>query len=192
MVALAGAAAIVFPAYFYVIDPNAAEAARIRSGAAAASMELAARTAELESWNAKAGTDPNAALKEEIASVGAELARLDEESAGALAALVTPEQMVKILGEMLNTPGDIELVAMENLPPEELVSPGAGAGLYRHAVRVTFRGGYAGIMSHLLALENLPHRFLWHAIELRALEYPVSEVTLEVYTLSTDRDFIHA
>ena len=91
---------------------------------------------------------------------------------------------------MLNT-SDIELLSLENLPPKTLMNSGDSM-LYQHTVRITFKGRYLDIMKHLEKMEKSEYNFYWHMINYHVVQHPVSEVTVEVYTLSINKDFLHA
>ena len=98
--------------------------------------------------------------------------------------------MPDILKKMLST-SDIELLSLENLPPKTLMNSGDST-LYQHTVRITFKGRYLDIMKHLEKMEKSEYNFYWYMINYHVVQYPVSEVTVEVYTLSINKDFLHA
>lgn len=58
--------------------------------------------------------------------------------------------------------------------------------VFRHSLRVTLRGKYVDILRFLQTVETLPWRIFWDALVLESVEYPVSLVTVEFHTLSTD------
>ncbi|WP_045860573.1 hypothetical protein [Teredinibacter purpureus] len=60
-------------------------------------------------------------------------------------------------------------------------------GVYKHAVRVSLRGDYFAVIDYLQQLEQLPWKLYWDFIEYEVKSYPNAEVSLEVYTLSTDK-----
>lgn len=58
--------------------------------------------------------------------------------------------------------------------------------VFRHSIRVTLQGKYVDIVRYLRAVEALPWRVMWDAMALESSEYPLSTVTVEFHTLSTD------
>jgi len=62
--------------------------------------------------------------------------------------------------------------------------------LYRHGVELQLQGSYLGTLAYLKQLESLEWRFEWNALIFDIQDYPVGTVTIEVYTYSTERDWI--
>ncbi|ACR10673.1 MSHA biogenesis protein, MshJ [Teredinibacter turnerae T7901] len=61
------------------------------------------------------------------------------------------------------------------------------AGVYRHSVRLRLHGTYFSVVDFLQRLEKLEWSFYWEFIEYQVDAYPRGDVTLEVYTLSTEK-----
>lgn len=119
--------------------------------------------------------------------------------------LVPPERMAALLEQVLGKNRNLQLVALETLPvglfielsPEEKVSAAGGASgqaeggldwlMFKHGVKITVRGSYADLMQYLKELEHLPSQMYWGEASLNVVEYPESELTLTVYTLSLDK-----
>lgn len=62
--------------------------------------------------------------------------------------------------------------------------------LYRHGVEVTVRGNYLDMVDYMSALEAMPARLFWGKAQLEVEEYPASRLTLTLYTLSLDRNWM--
>jgi MSHA biogenesis protein MshJ len=62
--------------------------------------------------------------------------------------------------------------------------------LYRHGVEVTVRGNYLDMVDYMSALEAMPTRLFWGKAQLEVEEYPASRLTLTLYTLSLDRNWM--
>ncbi len=132
--------------------------------------------------------------------------------------LVGSGQMASVLAHMLNLHSGIALESLENLPviklgtgpdatqPESLesdadagnrITPALADGsdeihLFRHTLRITLRGKYLDIVRYLSTVEKLPWRIFWDEVTLDAQQYPLSVVTLEFHTISTDEAWIKA
>ncbi len=133
--------------------------------------------------------------------------------------LVGPKQMARLVHEVLAKNGALQLVSIENLPPLPLggsgiasqakaaapgpaaaqppASPGAslagaatGPVLYLHGMRVVLKGRYVDIVRYLQALQALRWKMFWGRLDLKVQHYPVSEVTLVIYTLGFNRAWI--
>jgi MSHA biogenesis protein MshJ len=125
--------------------------------------------------------------------------------------LVGPDRMRDLLAQLLARHGEVRLRALRSLGRSDVLAPGlatsvattpaanpgtaaAGAdatgGLYRHGVELVLEGGYADLLGYLKAMEALPQRVLWGAINLKVEQHPRSVLTLRVYTLSRDRAWL--
>lgn len=122
--------------------------------------------------------------------------------------LVAPEKMAELMETLLRRNRGLQLVAMTTLPASPIVaketvgdaeprkpaaaSTGMGevAGLYKHGVQITVRGGYADLTAYLVQLEKLPQKMYWGKVELLAQEYPVALLQFTVYTLSASRSWL--
>ena len=65
-----------------------------------------------------------------------------------------------------------------------------GENIYRHGLEVRLAGSYADLLDYVAELERTPQRLLWGGMMLSVTTYPRSELTLTVYTLSRDRDWL--
>lgn len=151
--------------------------------------------------------------KARLTALNARLQSLDPALAGVTRALVSPKEMARLLEDVLHHNQSLEVVSIESLPPEPLLPPtekaqqadvaappataeGAAppdtnfAGFYKHGMRVEVRGRYADIVNYLNALEGLRWRVFWGQVTLETEVYPVSRLTLVVYTLSLRQSWI--
>jgi len=74
------------------------------------------------------------------------------------------------------------------LAPEE--SEQSSIGVYKHSVSLGVEGSYFEIRDFLKRLESLPWKFYWNYLTYKVASYPTAEVTIEIYTLSTERGFL--
>lgn len=68
--------------------------------------------------------------------------------------------------------------------------PVAIGGLYRHGVELVLEGSYADLLGYLQAMEALPQRVLWGGVQLQVEQHPRCVLTLRVYTLSRDPNWL--
>lgn len=62
--------------------------------------------------------------------------------------------------------------------------------LYRHGVELVLEGSYIDLLAYLRALEALPQHLLWGGLQLKVGQHPTNVLTLRLYTLSRDRNWI--
>lgn len=63
-------------------------------------------------------------------------------------------------------------------------------GLYRHGIKLKLKGNYFALRDYLQQLEGLSWQFFWKDFHYKLMEYPNSELEIEIYSLSTKRVFI--
>jgi MSHA biogenesis protein MshJ len=114
--------------------------------------------------------------------------------------LVPPEKMAKLLEQVLNRNGRLQLVSLNTLPVGLLIEPSADAAaanmtgtekqIYKHGVKITVRGSYADLMQYMTELERLPTQMFWGVAKLDVVQHPTAELTLTLYTLSLDKTWL--
>lgn len=215
LVFAAALAVLAFGGYQLVLAPIYADqdalAARIaqqRDTMQGIDAEIAAK---LEAY----GVDPDAASRARLEAVKQESAQLSDSLLAMQHGLVPPERMAPLVDAILRANGRLQLVSMRTLPVET-ISGRAAAGapaqaqatltpppapavaeagkpadlLYRHGVEVTVRGNYLDMVDYMSALEAMPTRLFWGKAQLDVEEYPASRLTLTLYTLSLDRNWM--
>ena len=63
-------------------------------------------------------------------------------------------------------------------------------GLYRHTIKLKLKGRYFHLRNYLSQLENLSWTFFWQKFQYQLLEHPLSELEIEIYSLSSNKEFI--
>lgn len=140
------------------------------------------------------GSDPNAANRAALQRLQGELALTEREIAAYGSTLVSPVQMPVLLQRVLARHRGLTLLSMKTLPPRPLVAaPAASDGaaplegnLYQHGIELKLAGSYPDLLAYAAELDASPQRLLRGGISLTVRQYPVSELTLTIYTLSLD------
>ncbi len=139
------------------------------------------------------------ALRNQVAQLRQEFAVGAEKLESRRDKLVPPDRMADLLEQVLGQNGRLQLLALETgaaIPLGVAVQPdgrgavheagGQRAQVYRHDVRLTVRGSYPDLMQYLTALEKLSGQMYWSSAKMQVRNYPVTEMTITVYTLSMD------
>lgn len=113
--------------------------------------------------------------------------------------LVPPEKMAHLLEDVLSSNTRLQLVALNTLPVTLFSEPTADAAknpstqekqIFKHGVQITVRGSYADLLQYLAALEKMPTQMFWGMAKLNVVQFPSSELTLTLYTLSLDKTWL--
>lgn len=119
--------------------------------------------------------------------------------------LVPPEKMSELLEQVLNKNGGLQLISLKNLPAAPLIEKaGKPAGarnvsadtgivpdkqIFRHGVQIIVSGSYPDLLQYLTALEHLQEQLFWGQVTMDAA-YPEVTLTLTLYTLSLDKEWL--
>lgn len=148
--------------------------------------------------------DPPAAAEQVRAALAqqetlqARLDSLDAQLASTAAGLIAPDRMVSVIRDVLEHQHGLKLITLHNKPMRSLAPPPAArpgvnaveTGPYVHPVELVVEGSYFDVLAYLHALEGLPWRFYWSALELDATHYPVNRVRVELSTVNMDKAWL--
>lgn len=108
--------------------------------------------------------------------------------------LVAAKDMAQVLQGLLRNQPGLALTGLKTLPPEAVGLPAHArteeAALYRQGVRISLAGAYENLVRYMESLESLPVGFYWARAELDASHHPEIELTLTLYTLSTEQTWL--
>jgi MSHA biogenesis protein MshJ len=158
---------------------------------------------QIENIVAERGRNPDEINRTRIAELKTLLREREGGLTMALHGVVSPREMLRMIEQVLSHNRALTVVAIENLPAVPLQEDGtvaaagttspektAAAGMYKHGLRIVLDGQYPDILRYLQSLERLPWKVLWGEVRLQTDHYPVSRVTLVIYTLSLDAAWI--
>ena len=161
-----------------------------RQALTAAQRDLEILTLENQGKQARLGRDPNARAREQLASVEASLAQLDARLQAQTVDLIPAHEMPAVLEALLSRSANLHMVALTSLTPEPLMAGEQRINLFKHGIRLKLEGGYFDVYQYLKALEGLPRHFYWKQFDYQVKAYPGAVVEMEIYTLSTSKEFI--
>jgi MSHA biogenesis protein MshJ len=121
--------------------------------------------------------------------------------------LVAAGDMVSVLRGVLDQTSGLRLRSLQSVPRTEIATavPAAPASaastvavaaapdvgrLYRQGVDLEVEGSYEALLAYCQALEALPQHVLWGGMHLKADRHPRLVMTLRLYTLSPDRNWL--
>lgn len=184
--------AIALPMLMYAIEPAQKEQAKLGVLVAKMKAENATQVLELATLKAQNQKDPNALLQEQITQLQQQIAALNARLQSRAERLITPQQMLGMLEQVLNSQRQLQLISLAKGEPVRFQPPGQpqptptqGEGIYRHDLELVVEGGFFEVLAYLQALEQLPKSFFWDGLDYQVETYPRARVTLRVHTLST-------
>jgi len=206
MVLLTGLIAIVFIVHNFFIDANAIKIVKLEKQINQMSSANSSTKASITVFEEALLQDPNAVLNDQIAQYKTKLQKVDANLLKLTSDLIDPIQMRHALLKLLKTQKGVSLQSFQVIAAQpvnmsstesEIDSNKTGADaseeklvLYRHAIKIKLNGGYFQLRDYLTQLEALSWKFFWKEFNYQLKEYPKSELEIEMYSLSTKREFI--
>ena len=218
LIILTGLVAIIFITFYLFIDAKIFE--NRKSAQQIVQLRTSNQTLNIMNAEMQAALqrDPNEDTHNKIAQYEAKLAKIDEKLLSLTSDLISPVQMRYALLDLLKLEKNVSLLSFELLGAEPLLSniqspeipatlspessteistePSldnklpAGVNLYRHGFKIKLSGSYFDLQSYLSRLEQLSWKFFWQDFNFMVIEYPNSELEIQMYSLGTKKEFV--
>jgi MSHA biogenesis protein MshJ len=118
--------------------------------------------------------------------------------------LIRPEKMPDLLSDLLHQNEKLTLVSLKTLTPkglfEEVNPPNKVVNqhdlpIFKHGVEISIKGHYLDLLNYIAGVEDMPWHVLWDKANLEvesepSTPFPLSQITLTVYTLSLDKNWL--
>ena len=202
MMFCAAAGTIVFLLFSLMLNPLLLKQKQLREQIASERNDILRIDAEITTTVVGYANDPDQDNRRHLAALKAEAAALGDSLRAMEHGLIAPERMAPLLEQMLKSNGRLRLMGLKTLPvsvlnersadSEPKAEPAAKAVpvLYRHGVELSVRGNYLDLVNYMDALEAMPARLFWGTAQLEVEEYPNARLTLNLYTLSLDQNWM--
>ena len=190
---LGGGLAVILILGFSLADSSLARQRLVSKEIVKAQSDMAMAKAQAEVIVRQLAEDPDARARQRIAALSKETRSLDKQMQGLNRGLIAPEQMAEILQKMLSRDKGVKLVGLRTLPVSHLIEnrqPDEGANVYKHGIEITLQGRYLDMLDYLDRLEGLPWQMFWSQALMDAKDYPAVRITVTVFTLSLDEDWL--
>jgi len=216
MVLFAGLAAIIFIIHSFFIDDNAINIAKLEQEIVKVTAGNRSAKSSISLLEAGLSQDPNAVFNKKITLYKKKLKEVDENLLKLTSDLIDPIQMRYALLQLLKTQKGVSLQSFQVIAAQPITMTDSKSAtnnnsrntkekkasgedieatqqelvLYRHAIKIKLSGSYFQLRDYLQQLEALSWKFFWQEFNYQLKEYPISELEIEMYSLSTKREFI--
>ena len=155
-------------------------------------MQKAGVLAELDQLEQRESLDPDAAILNQLDVLQQRLADLDADLRGQTLQILAPEQVPSVLRDLIGNIRRLQITGIQSEPPARLVNSANDdlPVLYRHGLVIDLEGEYLAFLDYVRALEELPWRFYWLGMEVRANGTDPRRFRLHVYTVSLREEWI--
>lgn len=155
------------------------------------SVQLTAARNELAGIQQRLQANPKAPLERQLAQQQERLQRvttqLDNETR-----YISAAENRDLLRVILTTAAGVKVRSAQALPVEQIYRDPQdnNTGIYKHRLQLVISGNYFDVQQYFETLEKLPWAFYWQRMDYRVTTYPNAEVTVEIYTLSLERNYV--
>jgi len=209
LILLSGLVAIIFIFFSAVIDEKQIKTNKLNKQVRQTTTSNKSAQAMIAVLQQSLTKDPNVSILKQISQYEKSLSSVDSELLLLTSGLINPIQMRQALIELLKMQRSVALLSFEVIEAEPLISPKQdkeksrvtkneldidqnkqALTLYKHGIKLKLQGSYFQLRDYLSQLEKLEWTFFWHEFDYQLLEYPQGELMIEMYSLSTDKEFI--
>ncbi|HHW4402586.1 TPA: MSHA biogenesis protein MshJ [Aeromonas hydrophila] len=190
LILLTGVVLVGAVAIYGWLDGAAVRLEQERLALSSAQRDLEIMDLENQGKQARLARDPDQNVRTQLAGVGEEIGKLDAALKAQTVDLIQAHEMPEVLEALLSRSANLHMVALTSLAPEPLMAGEQRINLFKHGIRLKLEGGYFDVYQYLKALEALPRHFYWKQFDYQVQEHPRAVVEMEIYTLSTSKEFI--
>jgi len=210
LVTLSGLVVIILVSFNLFIEPNLTAIERHNTVISENEGAVSANQQSILLFEEALAKDPNQDVNAKISQLESHLSEVDKELLALTSELIDPVQMRFALLDLLNLQKGVSLVSFKISPAQPLLvnidtvneteddnkQEQASAqkmstdGLYKHSITIKLSGKYFQLRDYLASLEQLSWTFFWQDFDYKLQEYPVSELEVTLYSLSTKKEFI--
>lgn len=202
---LTGLIAIIFIFFSLFIDAKLVESKSLAQQTQQINRSNQTAQTTIDILQQSLATDPNEAIQKQIVQYEQKLSSVDSELLLLTSDLINPIQMRYALVDLLKTQQSVSLLSFEVMAAQPMTSNNASETneadidkvnseqsltLYKHGIKLKLKGSYFKLRDYLSQLEKMQWTFFWQEFDYQLIEYPNSELTIEMYSLSTDKEFV--
>ena len=182
--------------YFWVIDPAVLKQTKIDKQLQKSYQAEEVMEAEIDSINLRLQQDPLEEINNKIAFSQQMLARIDKQLDDKLVKFIHAQKMPIALTKVLSKSPGVKISGLRSLPVKafnaKMNSDGKPAQdiFYQHTLEITLLGDYNSIYQYLVNVERLQEKFYWYSLDYQVSDYPLAEVSIQIYTLSDQQDLV--
>lgn len=196
LIVIVGLVLIALPMYTFWIEVVQKDNQAIERQLAQLQQQYQTNEQAMSALQLRLREDPNQKLSEQLMALQSDIKLIDEQLAEKQSGLIPVSKMAAVLEQLLKQSPGVSLLSMQSLAPTPLLNeleakPGE-PNFYRHGIRIELESDYFSLLRYLRKVEDLQQGFLWMLIDYQVEQHPQAKVMIEIYTLSTARNFIGA
>lgn len=182
--------------YYWVIEPLMLQQQKVEKTLQKSYQQEKTLKKEIVNVNKRLQEDPLEEINNKIAFTASSLEKLNQELDKKLVKFIDAQKMPFALTKVLSKTPGLKITGIKSLPVKVFNMQQKTAEhmpqplFYQHSLEITLQGSYNAIYQYLLNVETLQDKFYWYSLDYQVSEYPLAEVTLQIYTLSDQQDLV--
>lgn len=206
LIIASGLVAIVFILYSLFLEAGIQRVEQLKKQVVQTEQSNKKNQGSIQALEQALSVDPNVALRKQLLQYQAKLGGIDEKLLTLTSDLIDPIQMRYALSKLLKLQEGVKLLSFKVLPARAVTQSKTNSAtdkiatvslgdtqqlrLYRHGINIKLQGQYFQLKDYLTQLESLPWTFFWQEFDYQLKVHPISELEIEIYSLSTVQEFI--
>ncbi|MGH8710357.1 MAG: type II secretion system protein GspM [Burkholderiales bacterium] len=151
--------------------------------------------AQLQALEEARSVDPDTTNRAKLESLRIQLVQIKALLQVKQQHLIPADKIAGLLEDMLSRNRQLQLISLLSLPAsivtgEEEQATAIEKEFFKHGVEISVRGNYFDLLNYVVQLEKLPSQMFWGKASLTVEQYPVSRLTLTLFTLSLDKAWL--
>jgi len=177
------------------LEPQLAKQKALSQKTVQQQSEIKSIQAQLQAMADARKTDPDTANRAKLESLRLQLVQIKALLQVKQQQLIPPDKIAGLLEEMLSRNRQLQLISLQSLPATTVKGEGEQGTdvekeFFKHGFEINVRGSYFDLLDYVAQLEKLPSQIFWGKASFTVEEYPISRLTLTVYTLSLDKAWL--
>ncbi len=190
-------AATVLIAFIYAafLEPQLAQDKKLTQQMTQQQNQIKSIQTQLQVLEEARSVDPDTANRAKLESLRIQLVQIKALLQVKQQQLIPSDKIAGLLEEMLSRNRQLQLVSLRSLAAstvtgEEEQATAVEKEFFKHGVEISVRGSYFDLLEYMVQLEKLQWQMFWGKASLTVEEYPISRLTLTLYTLSLDKAWL--
>lgn len=185
---------IVFTSVNFIISPMYDDFIALKKDEKSTKKLINTINSNIQSLDNKLDADPVAAIEREFKNLNIQHNQKIKALEKLKLALVSSDEMASLVEEVVDENKKLTLMSLTSKTPEvllsQLVEGNEQVLLYKHAIDIKLKGQYFALLAFMKKIEEKEHSISWSDIDYRVSKYPNAIMSFEIYTISTDKEFI--
>lgn len=186
------ASILIALAYVLFLEPQLSKQKALSQKILQQENQIKSIASQLHALEEARSVDPDIANRAKLESLRIQLVQLKALLQVKQQQLIPPDKIPGLLEEILSRNQQLQLISLRSLPTSTVKAEGEQSSsveqeFFRHGVEISVRGSYFDLLDYVAQLEKLPTQIFWGKASLKVESYPISQLTVTLYTLSLDK-----